>query len=79
MMTEEIFPSSFECDCEHQSDFCEATVHEMKRMSRSKEVRLGDGPGPAEHVIMFRGGKMVDIRCPKQGKKAGPRENGVKP
>ena len=45
----------------------------------SPAFRLGDGPGPAEHVIVFRGGKMVDIRCPKQGKKAGPRESGVKP
>ena len=64
-MPREIFPSSFECDCGHQSDFCEGTVHEMKRRSRSKEVRLGDGPGPAEHVIVFRGGKMVAIRCPR--------------
>jgi hypothetical protein len=79
MMPKEIFPSSFECDCGHQSDFCEGTVNEMKRMSRSKEVRLGDGFGPEEHFIVFRGGKMVDIRCPKQRQKKIARKTGMKP
>jgi len=79
MMPKEIFPSSFECDCGHRSDFCEGTVQEMRRMSRDKEVRLGDGPGPDEHVIVFRGEKMVDTHRPRQGKKVSPRESGKKP
>ena len=79
MMPKEIFPSSFECDCGHQSDFCEGTVNEMKRMSRSKEVRLGDGCGSEEHFIVFRGGEMVDIQCPKQRQKKSARKTGKKP
>ncbi len=63
-MPRELFPSSFVCDCGHQSDFFEGTVNEMKHMSRSKEVRLGDGCAPEEHIIVFRGGTMIDIRCP---------------
>ncbi len=63
-MPRELFPSSFVCDCGHQSEFSEGTVNEMKRMSRSKEVRLGDGCAPEEHIIVFRGGKMIDIRYP---------------
>ena len=78
-MPREIYPSSFECDCGCQSDFCEGTVNEMKRMSLTKEVRLGDGPGPDEHFIVFRGGKMVDIRCPKHGKKERSRKTGKIP
>ena len=78
-MPKEIFPSSFECDCGHQSDFGEGTVNEMKRMSRSKEVRLGDGCAPEEHFIVFRGGKMVDIQCPKQRQKKSQRTPGKKP
>jgi hypothetical protein len=38
----------------------------MKHMSRSKEVRLGDGCGLEERFIVFGSGKMVDIQCPKQ-------------
>ncbi len=29
----EIFPSSYECDCGHQSLFCENTIREAKAMS----------------------------------------------
>ncbi len=78
-MPKEIFPSSFECDCEHQLDFCEGTVNEMKRKSRSKEVRLGDAHGSQEHFIVFRDGKMVDIQCPKQRQKKIARNTSQKP
>lgn len=44
----------------------------MKRMSRRREVRLGDA-APDEHVIVFYGGEMVEIRCPHQ-----PRSRTVK-
>jgi hypothetical protein len=64
-MPKEIFPSSFECDCGHQSDFFENTVREMKTMSQKKKVYLADS-APEEHTIVFYRGKMVDIQCPKQ-------------
>ena len=64
-MPEEIFPSSYRCDCGHESHFSEGTVREAKTMSRRKEIRLGDA-APDEHVIVFYGGEMVEIRCPHQ-------------
>jgi hypothetical protein len=64
-MPEEIFPSSYRCDCGHESHFFENTVNAMKEMSLKKEVRLGDA-GPDNHVIVFYGGEMVEIRCPHQ-------------
>src|SRR5947208_13480183 len=63
-MPKEIFPSSFECDCGHQSDFFENTVREMKTMSQKKKVYLADS-APEEHTIVFYRGKMVEIQCPK--------------
>lgn len=62
-MPREIFPSSFECDCGHQSHFFENTIKEMKAMSYKNRVRLGDA-APDEHFIVFYQGKMVDIICP---------------
>jgi hypothetical protein len=64
-MPEEISPSSYECDCGHQSHFFENTIREMKAMSRKKKVYLGDS-APDEHTIVFYKGKMVDIICPKE-------------
>ena len=63
-MPKEIYPSSYECDCGHQSHFCENTIREIKAMSRKKRVRLGDSE-PDEHYIIFYKGEMVDIICPK--------------
>src|SRR5437867_4101195 len=64
-MPKEIFPSSFACDCGHQSDFFENTVREMKAMSQKKKVYLADS-APEEHTIVFYRGKLVEIQCPKQ-------------
>ena len=64
-MPKEIFSSSFECDCGHQSDFFENTVREAKAMSQKKKVYLADS-APEEHTIVFYRGKMVEIQCPKQ-------------
>jgi len=66
-MTKELFPSSYECDCGHESHFFENTIKEMKRMSKKKEVRLGDSTED-EHTIIFYKGKAVEIICPKLGK-----------
>ena len=59
----EIYPSSYLCDCGHQSDFSENTISEVKAMSHKRKVYLGDAM-PDEHTIVFYKGKMVDIICP---------------
>ncbi len=64
-MPKEIFPSSYLCDCGHQSDFFESTIREAKAMSHRRAIRLGDS-APNEHTIVFYKGKMVDIICPEQ-------------
>jgi hypothetical protein len=63
-MSREIFPSSYECDCGHQSDFFENTIREAKAMSFKKKIYLGDSERE-EHTIVFYKGEMVDIICPK--------------
>jgi hypothetical protein len=62
-MPKEIFPSSYLCNCGHQSDFFENTIREAKAMSHRRVIRLGDA-APNEHTIVFYKGKMVDIICP---------------
>ena len=64
-MPKEIFPSSFACDCGHQSDFAERIVRDMRAMSQQKKVYLRDA-APEEHTIVFYRGKLVEIQCPKQ-------------
>ncbi len=81
-MPKEIFPSSFACDCGHQSDFSENTVREMKTMSQKKKVYLADS-APEEHTIVFYRGKMVEIQCPKQlqspnTKQSAPKSRAIK-
>ena len=72
-MPKEIFPSSYLCDCGHQSDFFENTIREIKAMSRRKKVRLGDSDIP-EHAIVFYKGEMIDIICPHQQAEGGEDE-----
>ena len=69
-MPEEIYPSSFKCDCGHQSDFFERTVVEMLEDSqyKKKEISLGDDGTPS-HRIFFLAGKVTAIYCPKLNKK----------
>lgn len=62
-MPKEIFPSSYVCDCGHQSDFFENTIREIKKMSQKRKVYLGDAE-LNEHRIVFYKGRMVDIICP---------------
>src|SRR5215470_5949711 len=64
-MPKEIFPSSFQCDCGHQSDFSERIVRDLRAMSQKKKVYLADS-APEEHTIVFYRGKMVEIQCPKR-------------
>jgi hypothetical protein len=65
-MATEIFPSSFRCDCGHESDFFEDTVREMEKMSKRKRVCLSDGEDN-EHTIVFYRGNAIEILCPKLG------------
>jgi hypothetical protein len=76
-MPKEIFPSSFECDCGHQSHFAERTVRELKVMSQKKKVYLGDA-APEEHTIVFYRGKMVEIQCPKHPQSRNTRQSAPK-
>jgi hypothetical protein len=65
-MPQELFPSSYSCDCGYQSDFCENTVTEMKHASMRRPQRLGSNDGA--HVVVFKGGYMTAIWCPKVGR-----------
>jgi hypothetical protein len=64
-----IFPSSYRCDCGHESDFFENTVKEMEKESKKKRttMHLADSEDD-EHVIEFKQGKAVTVICPKLGK-----------
>ena len=64
-MPKEIFPSSFQCDCGHRSDFAERIVRDLRAMSQQKKVYLADS-ATEEHTIVFYRGKLLEIQCPKQ-------------
>jgi hypothetical protein len=64
-MPKEIYPSSYLCDCGHQSDFSENTIREIKAMSLKKKMYLGDAD-PQEHTIVFYKGEMIDVICPNR-------------
>ena len=68
-MPKEILFSSYLCDCGHQIDFCENTVSKVKQKSKRKRQWLMESCAdrPEEHVVVFDGGKMVDILCPDDG------------
>jgi hypothetical protein len=70
-MPKEILFSSYLCDCGHEIDFSENTVNEVKQKSKRKRqwlIETCDDPAE-EHVIIFDGGKMVDILCPVEGRR----------
>jgi AbrB family looped-hinge helix DNA binding protein len=64
-MPKELVPSSYLCDCGHQSHFSENTIREAKAMSRKRVIHLVDSASN-EHTIVFYKGQMVDILCPEQ-------------
>jgi len=65
-MAKKVFPSSFECDCGHQSHFFESTVNKMKKMSACNKVHLGDSEDD-KHTIIFYKGEAIEIKCPAKG------------
>jgi len=67
-MARQLFPSSFECDCGHQSHFFENTVREAKEYSsrRRKPMRLLDSE-KEEHAVEFKNGRATAVICPTLG------------
>ena len=47
-----------------KSGMDENTIRDMKKMSKKKRVRLGEG----KHTVVFYKGEAVEILCPKLGK-----------
>jgi hypothetical protein len=64
-----LYPSSFECDCGHQSHFFENTVREVAADSlrRRKTVKLLDSERE-KHAVEFVKGRPVAVHCPKLGR-----------
>ncbi len=69
-MAKRLIPSSFECDCGHQSHFCEGTVRELEEQSRwrRKPIELLDSEVD-EHAIEFRDGRAAAVICPRLGRR----------
>jgi hypothetical protein len=65
-MAREILFSDFECDCGHRGSFCESTVKECQEQGMKRPVSLGDCEN-AEHFIVFRQGRAIEIECPELG------------
>ena len=69
-MARRMVPSSFECDCGHQSHFCEGTVRDMEADSRRRHKRMHLLDSDAEeHAIQFKDGVATAVICPKQGRR----------
>lgn len=66
-MAIKLYPSSFRCDCGHESHFFENTITDMEKLSRSKKVTLTDGEDN-KHTIVFFQGKAIEIICSQFGK-----------
>ena len=68
-MARQLIPSSFECDCGHESHFFERTIAEMESDSRRrrKPIKILDSE-EVEHAIEFHAGKAVAVICPKLGR-----------
>jgi hypothetical protein len=62
-----LFPSSYRCDCGHESHFFERTVWEMEAKSRRKPARIGDSELDS-HVVEFVGGQAAAVICPRLGR-----------
>ncbi len=67
-MAVHLYPSSYRCDCGHESHFTENTVRELERLSRRKRQVLGDSERP-EHDIDFESGRAVAVICPELGRR----------
>ncbi len=66
-MAEFLFPSSYRCDCGHESHFSENTVRDLTRMSLRKRRHPADSK-PDEHRIEFSYGRASAVLCPRLGR-----------
>ena len=67
-MARSMVPSSFECDCGHQSHFCEGTVRDMEADSRRRHKRMLLLDSEAEeHAIEFEGGVATAVILSEAG------------
>jgi hypothetical protein len=63
-----IFPSSFKCDCGHQSDFFENTVRQLGELSRrSRKAQVLSDTETNRHRIVFLDGRADTVICPDLG------------
>ena len=68
-MAVRLIPSSYRCDCGHESHFCENTVDELRAKSRRKKQLLADSDREVEHTIEFSDGEAVAVLCPRLGRR----------
>ena len=72
IMPEEMFPSSYLCDCGYRCEFCENTIREMKKTSLRTEAEQVLGADDDQHAVVFHNGKWVALICPKIGLQTAP-------
>ena len=66
-MAQEIYPSSYVCDCGYRCEFSENTVREVKGASlKSRQELIADD---GQHGVIFDHGKMIALYCPQKRKK----------
>ena len=62
-----VFPSSYRCDCGHESHFSDSTIRELEQKSRQKRRLLLDS-AEEEHGIEFELGRAAVGICPRLGR-----------
>ena len=67
-MPKEIGPSSYECDCGYVAQFSENAVRDLKQRSLTKRQWLSEGGEADRHIVVFEGGRMTTMLCPRQGR-----------
>lgn len=63
-MAQEIYPSSFVCDCGYRCEFSESTVNEVRveSMRRTQTLIADDDL----HEVIFDHGAMISLYCPRE-------------
>jgi hypothetical protein len=67
-MPKEIGPSSYECDCGYVAQFSENAVRDLKQRSLTKRQWLSEGGEADRHIVVFEGGRMTMMLCPREGR-----------
>ena len=63
-MPQEIYPSSYVCDCGYRCEFSENTIKERKAASMKRKQGLIADDGM--HEVIFDRGGMIAVYCPRQ-------------